>query len=293
MRISIVIPSFNQASFLRATLDSILSQSDGDTEVLVFDGGSTDGSADILREYEGQIFWVSKRDGGQTDAINTGLRRARGDVLAYLNSDDVYLPGALESVRAHFHDHPGSLAAYGRAHHLKPDGTFLDSYPTEPWDYERLQETCFICQPACFWRREAMERFGVLDPSLHYAMDYEYWLRLGRSFSFDYLERVPALAGSRLHEDTKTLTARVPVHREILAVVQRHATSPAGVRGWLRHLAHYSTVAEVDNPNSAAGRRAYGARWPANVLRHAKEFGIPLDKTILAELETIRSARKV
>jgi glycosyltransferase involved in cell wall biosynthesis len=274
MKISVVIPSFNQAAFLRATLESVLSQADGETEVLVFDGGSTDGSVRILREYDDRIFWISERDGGQADAINKGLRRACGEVLAYLNSDDVYLPGALETVRAHFRDHPASLAAYGRAHHLKANGRFLSDYPTEPWNYERLQETCFICQPACFWRREAMERFGVLDASLNYAMDYEYWLRFGNSFAFDYLDKKPALAGSRLHDDTKTLSARVPVHREILAVVQRHATSPAGVRGWLRHLAYYRAIEQVPHPRGAVRRRAYAARWSANLLLYAQEFNI-------------------
>jgi glycosyltransferase involved in cell wall biosynthesis len=286
MKISIVVPSFNQAAYLRATLESILSQADRDTEVLVFDGGSKDGSVRILREFEDRIFWVSERDHGQSDAINKGLRRAGGDVLAYLNSDDVYLPGALETVRRHFRDHPDSRAAYGRAQHLKASGRFLSDYPTEPWNYERLQETCFICQPACFWRRATMERFGVLDPALQYAMDYEYWLRLGRSFAFDYLDAAPPLAGSRLHDETKTLSARVPVHREILAVVQRHATTSAGVRGWLRHLAYYRAIEQVPNPRTAERRRAYVTRWSANLLLYAEEFGIPLDETILAELDS-------
>ena len=287
MKLSVVIPSYNQAAYLRATLESVLGQADGETEVLVFDGGSTDGSREILREYDGRIYWVSARDGGQADAINQGLRQARGELLAYLNSDDIYLPGALETMRAHFRDHPSSMVAYGRAHHLKASGKYLEDYPTEPWDFERLQEACFICQPACFWRREAMERFGVLDASLHYAMDYDYWLRLGRHMSFDYLEDASPLAGSRLHGETKTLSSRVAAHREILSVVLRHATSGHGVNQWLRNLAYWRTIEQVPLRRSGEQKRAYGVRWAANVLLGAQEFEIALDSKILTEIEAL------
>lgn len=286
MKISIVVPSLNQAAYLRATLESILTQADGNTEVLVFDGGSTDGSVRILREYDGRVTWFSGPDNGQTDAINKGLRQATGDVLAYLNSDDVYLPGALETVRAHFRDVPGSLVAYGRAHHLKADGRFLEDYPTEKWNYGRLQETCFVCQPATFWRREAMERFGHFDPALRYAMDYEYWLRLGRQVAFDYLDEAPALAGSRLHDQTKTLSARVNVHREILQVVQRYADSAAPVQSWLRHLAHHRTGEQMPGRRDAHAQRALIARWAANVFLYADEFQITLDEDALAALDS-------
>ncbi len=285
MKISVVVPSFNQAIYLRACLESVLTQADADVELLVFDGGSTDGSAEILREYKGRCFSVSRRDRGQADAINQGLRRARGDILAYLNSDDVYLPGVLEIVRRHFRDHPRSLAAYGRAHHLRADGSHLEDYPTEPWNYARLLETCYICQPAVFWRRELIERFGVFDPELHYAMDYEYWLRAGRVQAFDYLEREAPLAGSRLHDQTKTLGARVKVHREILRVIQHYAASPAPVHRWLRHLAHYRAEEQVPTRPDAAARRAFVVRWTGHLLLYAREFGIPVDAALRESME--------
>ena len=218
MRISVVIPSYNQADYLAATLESVCAQDHPDIEVLVFDGGSTDGSVDILRQWTGTaggapVRWVSQRDGGQADAINQGLRASTGDVLAYLNSDDVYYPGALAAVAGHFGSRPDCLALYGRAHHLNADGSIMDKYPTEPWNYDRLLETCFLCQPAVFWRREVMARFGLFDDALRYALDYDYWLRVGRHVPFEYLPD-HYLAGSRLHGDTKTLSQRVPVHLE-------------------------------------------------------------------------------
>lgn len=285
MKFTVVVPSYNQAEYLRATLDSILSESVGPTEVLVFDGGSTDASVDILRTYEDRISWVSRKDRGQTDAINQGLHQATGDVLAYLNSDDVYLPGALEHVARHFRDHPESQILYGRAHHLKADGSYLEDYPTEPWNWQRLQETCFICQPAVFWRRGVLERHGVFDPELHYAMDYEYWFRVGRTHPFAYLGDQPPLAGSRLHDQTKTLGARVKVHREILQVVQRYADSPAPVQRWLGHLAHHRTESEMPERTNGAERRAFALRWASYVLLYAAEFEVPVDAQLLASIE--------
>src|SRR6056297_16963 len=198
MKFSIVIPSLNQGDFLERTLESVFSQGEVETEILVFDGGSSDQTLEILERFDCRIFWVSGKDGGQADAINRGLARATGDVLTYLNSDDVYFDGALERVRDHFLAHPESKIVYGNGDHIDENDRFLETYPTEPWDYDRLHEVCFLCQPAVFWRREVVERFGVFDDRLNFAMDYEYWLRVGRELEFQFLEG-PSLAGSRLY----------------------------------------------------------------------------------------------
>ncbi|XHR28853.1 MAG: glycosyltransferase [Chthoniobacteraceae bacterium] len=273
MKFSVIIPSYRQARFIRDTIESLLAQNRADLEILVFDGGSDDGTVDILESYGNNIEYVSRPDGGQTDAINQGLRRARGEVLAYLNSDDVYFPGALDCVERHFDAHPDSLAVYGAAWHLYEDGSKMKRYPTEPWDYRRLLETCYLCQPAVFWRRELMERCGTFDDRLNWAMDYEYWLRAGRSARFDYLEDA-VLAGSRLHEGTKTLSQRVRVHEEILNVVMRHASEPP-VK-WLLALARV-IVEDVRIP--AAGGSVpedLKSAWLVEtVLERADALGIP------------------
>jgi glycosyltransferase involved in cell wall biosynthesis len=220
--VSIVTPSYNQGRFLRRTIDSVLGQDYPRIEYLVLDGGSSDDSADILRRYGQRFFWRSQRDAGQSDAINQGLRQARGDILAWLNSDDVLQPGAVSSVVAHFRNHPDWDLLYGNAHCIDENDRVLGAYPTAPYDFDRLLQSCCICQPAAFWRRPIMERVGLLDDSLHFAMDYDYWMRLDRAGA--RLLHVPEfLASSRVHAETKTLSARLEVYREILAVSRRHA----------------------------------------------------------------------
>lgn len=233
--VSIVTPSYNQGRFLRRTIDSVLNQDYPRIEYLVFDGGSTDASVDILRSVvlpssagrgaggEGKcFFWRSQCDRGQTDAINQGLRQARGDILAYLNSDDVLLPGAIATVVEHFGKNPAWDLLYGNAYHIDENDSTLGEYPTAVYDFDRLLQSCCICQPAAFWRRRVMDRIGLFDDALHCAMDYEYWLRLGREGGT--LGHVPEfLACSRLYPETKTLSARMQVYHEILEVSRRHA----------------------------------------------------------------------
>jgi glycosyltransferase involved in cell wall biosynthesis len=217
--LSVVTPSFNQARFIERTIRSVLDQEGVPSlEYVVFDGGSTDGTVDVLRRYEGRLRFVSRPDRGQADAVNQGLAATTGEVIGWLNSDDVYAPGALASVLRYFADHPGTDVVYGDADHIDVDGRVLEPYYTEDWDYERLKDVCFVCQPAVFFRRRVVERFGPLDARLRYCMDYEYWLRVGAHVPF---VRIPGvLAGSRLYESNKTLGDRVEVHREINRMMQ-------------------------------------------------------------------------
>jgi glycosyltransferase involved in cell wall biosynthesis len=284
MKISIVVPSFNQARYLGATLDSVFSQSHGDVELIVNDGGSTDGSVELLRGRPERFRWSSQPDHGQADAINKGLREAIGEIFAYLNSDDVYLPDALATVDGYFRDHPECLILYGDAYHLHADGSVMEVYPTAPWNYSRLLETCYLCQPAVFWRRTLMERHGVFDDRLHYAMDYDYWLRVGSHLPFHHLKG-SFLAGSRLHQDTKTLGQRIKMHREILQVVNTHSPSSGPVFRWLKHLANI-TATQAGLPSSPvpAEHAAHVRAFAAWVLVYAEEFQINLDSGFLREL---------
>lgn len=291
MKFSIVIPSLQQAEFLRATLQSVLTQDYPDCEILVRDGGSTDGSVDILRELgrAGAFRWISEPDGGQAEAINHGLKEATGDIHAYLNSDDVYYPGTLRRVAEYFATHPDCLVLYGDADHLNRDGSFMERYPVEPWDYRRLQTVCFLCQPAVFWRREVEARFGVFDPDLHFSMDYEYWLRLGKEISFHHLDG-PPLAGSRLHANTKTMSQRVPAHQEFLQVVMRHDGERPAILKWLRAIAELRLAAVKPPPASRFGRSAIYVRY---LFAAAWQFAVPPGADLFAEAKAALLKRKM
>lgn len=235
-RVSIITPSYNQGRFIERTIESVLSQDfPGGVEYFVADGGSNDDTVEILRRYEPRLAWISERDRGQADAVNKGLTRTHGEIIGWLNSDDIYYPGAVAAACEFFDAHPEADVVYGDANHIDKQDNIIGPYPTEPWDAGRLSQTCFLCQPAVFFRRTTIERFGPLDVRCNYALDYEYWLRLAqRGARFAWLRKV--LAGSRLHDQTKTLGLRVRCHSEINDVLKLHLHRVPD--SWLFNYAH-------------------------------------------------------
>jgi glycosyltransferase involved in cell wall biosynthesis len=218
--VSIVTPSYNQGRYIEETIQSVLSQDYPNLEYIVVDGGSSDNTVEILKKYEGRLAWISEKDQGQADAINKGFRMAKGEIKAWLNSDDTYLPGAVHTSVRYLEAHPEVGMLYGEGYHIDEDGELIERYYTEPFDYQRLSEVCFICQPTVFLRAEVINTVGPLDIALNYCMDYEYWMRIAKRFRIGYLGSY--VANSRLHLDTKTLSKRVEVHQETLQVVKRH-----------------------------------------------------------------------
>jgi glycosyltransferase involved in cell wall biosynthesis len=222
-KISLVTPSLNQGRFIRATLESVLSQGYPDLDYRVQDGGSTDGTLAVLREFEARVPFVSGKDAGQADAINRGLARATGEVLGYLNSDDVLLPGALAAVGETFVSDPDLVFVWGRASYLDEAGNAVSPYLVRPDAIERLADACFIAQPAAFFRRKVWEEIGLFDESLHHTMDYDYWLRIAARYPASrtrFLDR--ELAGCRVHADAKTVAGWSRALDEIFALVKRH-----------------------------------------------------------------------
>ena len=220
--ISLVTPSLNQASFVRATLESALAQGYPGLDLFVQDGGSTDGTLEILAEYAPRVPFVSEADGGQAQAINRGLKRARGEVVGYLNSDDVLLPGALVAVGEAFAADAELRFVYGRAVYIDEEGRTLGPYLTYPYDAARLADLCYIAQPAAFWSRKVVEEVGEFDKSLSHTMDYDYWLRIAQRYQpsqVRYLDRV--LAAARLHPQAKTVAGWDRALAEILDLVKR------------------------------------------------------------------------
>jgi hypothetical protein len=218
--VSIVTPSYNQGRYIEETIQSVLNQDYPNLEYIVVDGGSSDNTIEILKKYEGRLTWISEKDRGQADAINKGFHMAKGEILAWLNSDDTYLPGAVHQSVRYLEAHPEVGILYGEGYHIDEQGERIERYYTEPFDYQRLSEVCFICQPTVFLRAEVIRTVGPLDVTLDYGLDYEYWIRIAKRFRIGYLEEY--LANSRLHLETKTLSKRVEVHQEILQVVKRH-----------------------------------------------------------------------
>jgi len=218
---AVVTPSYNQDKYIERTICSVLDQNYPALEYFVADGGSKDTTVEILRRYTDRLTWVSERDRGQTHAVNKGIMATKAPLIGWLNSDDVYYPGALQAAAGYFEAHPEVDVVYGRANHIDRYDEILEPYNTEPWNAEKLKEVCFLCQPAVFFRRSVVDRFGLLDESLKYAMDYEYWLRLSvRGATFAYLED-SLIAGSRMYPENKTLGMRVPVHSEFNSMTRR------------------------------------------------------------------------
>ena len=203
--VSIVTPSYNQAQFLEATIQSVIGQDYPHVEYIVIDGGSTDGSVDILRKYADRLaYWVSEPDRGQSDAINKGFGRARGELLAWLNSDDVYLPGCVSAAVAFMLDHPEVGMAYGDVEVVDAQGRTILRPRWDEYDWMRLlTHRIAIPQPAAFFRRAVTDRVGRLRADLHYAMDLEFWLRIGRRYPIRRIDQT--LAQFRLHAVSKSM----------------------------------------------------------------------------------------
>ncbi|HLB55911.1 MAG TPA: glycosyltransferase family 2 protein [Coxiellaceae bacterium] len=218
--ISIITPSFNQGKFIERTIKSVLDQHMSNLQYLVIDGGSTDETVSILNKYPA-IKYVSEKDNGQTNALNKGFKESSGDIIGWLNSDDVYFPETLTTVLDFFQKHPDVDILYGDAYYIDEHDQFIRYYPTEKWSLKNLMDRCFISQPSVFFRRALFEKYGFLDENLHFCMDYEYWLRLAsRGATFSYLPKV--LSATRLHRQSKTIASSIKAHEEQIRMIAQY-----------------------------------------------------------------------
>ena len=202
--VSIITPSFNQAAYLEAAMDSVLKQNYPSIEYIVVDGGSTDGSKKIIQSYSDRLaWWVSEPDQGQADAINKGFKRAKGDIVAWLNSDDLYLPGTVTSAVQVLRENPEAGLVYGDAVSADGAGNLLNELRFDSWGLEDLLEFNIICQPAVFMRRTALENSGFLDLDYHFFLDHQLWIRIARETTLIHHPEIWAV--SRYHDQAKNV----------------------------------------------------------------------------------------
>lgn len=219
-KVLVVTPSLDQARYLRQTIESVLFQDYPHIDYFVADGGSSDGSVEILRSFGTRLRWVSTPDEGQSAAIAAAWSRSDAPLVAWLNSDDTYEPGAVSSMASHLEKHPEHAVAYGRGWWVDGAGRKIKRYPTRPFDAEELFHDCFVCQPATLLRRSVFETSDLPDPRLRYCMDYDLWIRLARRFRFGYLDR--HLANARLHAESKTVREIGALYREVVEMSTAH-----------------------------------------------------------------------
>lgn len=231
-KISVVTPSYNQAKYIRATIDSVLTQAYPNLEYIVMDGGSTDGTVEILKSYGKKLKWVSKKDHGQTHAINKGLRLATGEVFAYLNSDDIYLPSTLQRVGEYYQKTKadwitGDCLTISEAGAVSKNNWLISGYKRflmflySPLTL-RIADS-MLPQPSTFWSRRAWEQVGEFNEDYHYVMDYDYWLRMSKYYR-PYDLKV-ALSGFRFQENSKSQTGRVKLMREGMIALKKNGAS--------------------------------------------------------------------
>jgi hypothetical protein len=241
--VSIVTPSFNQARFLEQTIRSVLDQDYPDVEYIIIDGGSTDGSIDIVRRYASRLaYWTSEKDRGQADALNKGFARATGDIVAWVNSDDFYYPGAFAAAVDAFKTSPDLGFLYGRGNRVAESGAIIREFEaTRPFDLEALVYGIdYILQPTTFMRRQALHEVGPFDPELHYAFDWELWMRLGKRFPARMIDWL--IAAGREYPSAKTFTGGFQRVEEIRRIVSRQTGKELST-GYLAYYLH--TVLEA------------------------------------------------
>ena len=284
-RISVVTPSYQQASFLEQTIRSVLDQGYPNLEYIVMDGGSTDGSVEIIERYADRLsFWVSESDDGQSDAINKGFAHATGDIYCWINSDDYLEPNSLERVAKYFVEHPECEVLHGVCRCVDESGRDQSAEPlrmmkgTVPEALATWTQNWFA-QQSTFWRADLWKDVGGLDCSLHYAMDYDLWQKFAARTTFHVISDV--LASYRFHQAAKCSADWGKLIAEIVDVQARHSAS--GMRSTLFHFRslidqfnqrEQQLNAQLDSALNHRAQAAIVERIKSRVIRVARSLGL-------------------
>jgi glycosyltransferase involved in cell wall biosynthesis len=291
--ITVITPSYNQAEFLEYAIQSVLAQDIQDLEYIIVDGGSSDGSVDIIRKYEDHLaWWVSEADSGQAEAINKGFARARGEYIAWLNSDDMYAPGALDQALDVLRANPEVGLVFGNAASFTEDGYPLNDMIFKDYQLADLMAFNIICQPAVIFRKEILEQAGYLNQDFHYMLDHHLWLRMASLTKIMHVPRLWAFA--RHHTSAKNVAQPAGFGREALEVL-----------AWMETQPDMRAIIEHDPAPIYAGAYRFNARylldskqaWPAlkaylkSFFRHPKTALQEWHRMLFAVLSLIGLAK--
>ncbi len=277
--VSIITPSFNQARYLEQTIQSVLGQNYARLEYLLVDGASTDGSLEIIHKYSDKFkWWVSEPDAGQAEAINKGLRRAQGAYVAWLNSDDLYLPGAIERAVSVFEQLPGTGLVFGDVLAIDQNGQTTNQLRYGNWTLPDLMAFRVIGQPSVFMRRSVLEQVGHLNPSYHYLLDHQLWLRMAQLAEIHYIPET--LSAARFHAESKNVALANQFGEEAFRILEWMETQTALVPGLSENRSRINAGAQrlsafylLDGGQAGASLRAYARAFrlhPPTVLRDWK-----------------------
>jgi glycosyltransferase involved in cell wall biosynthesis len=216
--VSVITPSFNQARYLEATIQSVLSQDYARIEYILIDGGSTDGSADIIRKYGDRFaYWISEKDNGQAEAINKGLSRAKGEIVGWLNSDDYYLPKTVSAAVRVFESNPDVVMVYGDMLAVDEQGQTINILKYKQLSLEDMLCFQIIGQPSVFFRRAALEKTGLLDTTLHFLLDHHLWIRFAQQGKILHIPQTWSAA--RYHAEAKNRARAAEFGREAFRIL--------------------------------------------------------------------------
>lgn len=258
--VSIITPSFNQARFLEHTILSVLRQDYPAIEYLVVDGGSTDGSADVIHKYSDRLsWWVSEKDSGQAEAINKGIKHSSGEIVAWLNSDDLYLPGAVAQAVEILNREKNLGMVFGDALSIDENGRPIGKFSFGDWGLADLLAFRIICQPAVFIRRSALEQAGLLSPEFHYMLDHQLWIQIARKHQIRHVPTQPLISGrpvaglwaaARYHQDAKNVSQAAKFSLETMRLLD-----------WMHTLPDLQTAIRANQKRIASGAYRLNARY--------------------------------
>ena len=246
--VSIVTPSYNQGAYLSAAVESVLAQEYPRLEYGIVDGGSTDQTLSVIQDHEGQLdWWISEKDHGQADAVNKGVLRCQGEIVGWLNSDDLYLPDAVPAAVAAFQK-TGADMVFGKALTIDQQGVPLNTLEFGPWGLQELMRFRVICQPAVFMKRSVWEEVGGLDPTYHFMLDHQLWLKIAARYKISYLDRF--MAASRFHSEAKNVSSAAGFADEIWRLV-----------AWMQESPHLASHYQADRRRIRGGAYRLSARY--------------------------------